>query len=146
MPKKKKGETESLPVFPGGTPDGALPDDGSSIADPLPLELFQAAPEEAPEVKEAAPRHILFGEIAVQEKYITPAQLDECLQIMRSTKPAPRVGRILMDKGYLTQLQVEVILDIQRVNLADRRTRRETGQLFGQLAAASGFCTADHER
>ena len=150
MAKKKRGDTESLPVFPqqpsGGTPDGGLPDDGSSIADPLPLELFQAAPPEPAEIKEAAPRHILFGEIAVQERYITPAQLEECLQVMRTTKPQPRVGRVLMDKGFLTQLQVEVILDIQRVNLADRRTRRETGQLFGQLAAAGGFCSPEHIR
>jgi tRNA A-37 threonylcarbamoyl transferase component Bud32 len=153
VPRKKKGDTESLPVFPegsegggtGGLPD--IPDHGSSIADPLPLELFQdSAPPEPPEVAAAAPRHVLFGEIAVQEKYVTPAQLDECLEVLRTTTPPPRLGRVMQDKGYLTQLQLEVILDIQRVNLADRRQKRETGRLFGQLAAAAGFCTSEQVR
>ena len=47
------------------------------------------------------------------------------------------LGRVMQDKGYLTQLQIEVILDIQRVNLADRRQKRESGRLFGQLASTS---------
>ncbi len=151
MVKKKKGETESLPVFPQGSPEGgapgSLPDDGSSISDPLPLELFRdTAPPEPPEVAAAAPRHVLFGEIAVQEKYITPAQLEECLQVLRTTHPPPRLGRVLQDRGYLTQIQIEVILDIQRVNLADRRQKRETGRLFGQIASSSGFCSPEHVR
>ena len=151
MTKKKRGDTESLPVFPSGSPEGATPGgppvDGSSIADPLPLELFQAAaPPESPEIVAAAPKHILFGEIAVQEKYITPAQLEECLEVLRTTTPPPRLGRVLQDRGYITQLQIEVILDIQRVNLADRRTKRETGRLFGQIASTSGFCSSEHVR
>jgi len=150
---KKKGDTESNPSPPPGPDAGALhslpdiPDTGSSIADPLPLELFQeAAPAESPEAEAAAPRHVLFGDIAVQEKYVTPAQLEECLAIVRTTQPTPRLGRVMQDKGYLTQLQIEVILDIQRVNLVDRRQKRETGRLFGQLASALGFCTPEHVR
>ena len=150
MAKKKKGETESLPVFPQepeGTLPGSLPADGSSIADPLPLELFQdTAPPEPADVVAAAPKHVLFGEIAVQEKYITPSQLEECLEVLRTTTPPPRLGRVMQDKGYLTQLQIEVILDIQRVNLADRRQKRETGRLFGQLASTAGFCSPEHVR
>ena len=150
MAKKKKGETESLPVFPqqpSGGAAGDLPQDGSSLADPLPLELFRdAAPPEPPEVVAAAPRHVLFGEIAVQERYITPAQLEECLAVLRATTPPPRLGRVMQDKGYLTQLQIEVVLDIQRVNLADRRTKRETGRLFGQLASVAGFCSPEQVR
>jgi len=147
--KNKKGDTESLPVFPTGTPeDGTAPVDSPSMADPLPLELFRdSAAETGPDIAEAAPpKHTLFGEIAVEEKYITPAQLEECLLILRTTRPPPRLGRVLQEKGYITQLQIEVILDIQRANLADRRQRRETGQLFGQLAAAAGFCPPDKVR
>jgi tRNA A-37 threonylcarbamoyl transferase component Bud32 len=32
------------------------------------------------------------------------------------------------------------------VNIADRRTKRESGRLFGQLAAVAGFCTPEHVR
>jgi tRNA A-37 threonylcarbamoyl transferase component Bud32 len=147
--KKRKGDTESTPVFPSVPPEaqasGGLPDDASSLADPLPLELFREAPS-GPVEGVSPGRHVLFGEIAVQEKYITPAQLEECMAVVRSTHPPPRLGRVMQDKGYLTQLQIEVILDIQRVNLADRRQKRESGQLFGQLASAAGFCTPDHVR
>jgi hypothetical protein len=150
VPKKhKKGETESLPVFPMGDPAaGPVPAENPSMADPLPLELFRdSVAESGPDIAEAAPpKHTLFGEIAVQEKYITPAQLEECLLILRTTRPPPRLGRVLQEKGYITQLQIEVILDIQRANLADRRQRRETGQLFGQLAAVAGFTSPDHVR
>ena len=104
MTKKKKGDTESQPVFPQGPGDAGglpnIPDTGSSIADPLPLELFQdAAPPEPAEIAAAAPRHVLFGEIAVQEKYVTPAQLEECLQI-RAPPPAPAPGTGDAGQGF----------------------------------------------
>src|SRR5262245_46783768 len=86
---------------------------------------------------------ILFGAIAVQEGLITPAQLEEALARQLAQKPPKRIGEILVEKGVLTAPQVDIVLDIQRINIADRMESPEAGGLFGQIAVQAGFVTVD---
>lgn len=86
---------------------------------------------------------ILFGAIAVQEGLLTPAQLEEALARQMASKPPRKIGELLVERGALTAAQVDIILDIQRINIADRMEAPDAGGLFGQIAVQSGFVTAD---
>src|SRR5688572_29618777 len=86
---------------------------------------------------------ILFGAIAVQEGFITPAHLEEALTRQLASKPPRKIGETLVDLGRLTAPQIEIVLDIQRINIADRMEAPEAGGLFGQIAAKAGYVTAD---
>ena len=54
----------------------------------------------------------LFGELAIELGFVTVAQLKECLDA-QAAMPAMRrslIGVILVEKGYLTEEQVEIVL------------------------------------
>ena len=93
---------------------------------------------------------LLFGKIALAEKFCTQAQVDECtrlqLQLQSPHQPAPRLGDLLLEKGYLTAEQHARILEIQRQNLdlVDPLVKkRKESVLFGKLAIKQGLVTPD---
>lgn len=93
---------------------------------------------------------LLFGKIALSEGFCTQAQIDECtrlqLQLQSPHQPAPRLGDLLMEKGYLTAIQNARILEIQQKNmdLVDPLVKkRKESVLFGKLAVKLGLVTAD---
>lgn len=55
-----------------------------------------------------------IGDVAVQKKYITKAQLDECLQLQAVDREQGRqpkkIGELLVAKGYLTLQQVDELV------------------------------------
>lgn len=65
-----------------------------------------------------ADRDLLFGRIALQLKYCTQAQLDECLAIQARSRDRLPIGQVLKSEGILTEDQHSEILAIQRKNLA----------------------------
>ena len=93
---------------------------------------------------------LLFGKIALSEKFCTQAQIDECtrlqLQLQSPHQPAPLLGDLLMQKGYLTAIQHARILEIQQKNLdlVDPLVKkRKESVLFGKLAIKLGLVTPD---
>lgn len=56
----------------------------------------------------------LFGALAVERGYITPAQRDECLAEQKNDADGVRLGKRLLARGYLTFDQLQEILDLQR--------------------------------
>lgn len=97
-----------------------------------------------------ASRELLFGKIAVGLAFCTQAQVDECaslqLQMQSPHRPAPKLGEIMVDKGFLTREQSEEVLRTQRANLdsVDPLVRkRKEAVLFGKLAAREGLCTQE---
>ena len=93
---------------------------------------------------------LLFGKIALTEKFCTQAQVDECtrlqLQLQSPHQPAPRLGDLLLEKGYLTADQHAKILEIQQQNLdlVDPLVKkRKESVLFGKLAIKQGLVTPD---
>lgn len=56
-------------------------------------------------------RKVRLGDILVQEAYVTPEQLNECTLIQRQTGKC--LGGILVDKGYLTEEDLVVVLSEQ---------------------------------
>jgi serine/threonine-protein kinase len=65
----------------------------------------------------------LFGSIAVQEGFLTQDQLDLCLR-ERDGRGLPD---FLRERGLLTDLQIQAILDIQKIHLAEASAPAETG-------------------
>ncbi|HXX94034.1 MAG TPA: hypothetical protein VEN81_10395 [Planctomycetota bacterium] len=96
-----------------------------------------------------ASEDLLFGKIAVQLKLCTQSQLDECsrlqLQMQSPHRTAPKLGELLVEKGYLTQAQAETVLATQERNLAQVDPlvqKRKESVLFGKLAVRDGLVTA----
>ncbi len=93
---------------------------------------------------------LLFGKIALTEKFCTPAQIDECtrlqLQLQSPHQPAPRLGDLLLEKGYLTAIQHARVLEIQQKNLENVDPlvkKKKESILFGKLAIKQGLVTPD---
>lgn len=81
----------------------------------------------------------LIGQIALQEGYVTPQQLEECLG-MTSSHP---IGIRLVDKGYLTEEKLEELVRIQAAVFNTITADPLRGGLFGQIAIKMGYVTAD---
>lgn len=48
-----------------------------------------------------------IGQKLIQDNYITLEHLQECLLLCRSESPQPKIGKILVEKGYLQQGDLE---------------------------------------
>jgi protein-arginine kinase activator protein McsA len=93
---------------------------------------------------------LLFGKIAVLQNLCSQAQVDECarlqLQMQSPHQPAPKLGELLVEKGYLTRSQADEVLVIQRRNLdlVDPMVKkRKEAVLFGRLAVREGLTTQE---
>jgi hypothetical protein len=89
----------------------------------------------------------LFGRIAVINGYLSWAQLEEGLRTQRAESPPRRLGEILLAKGYLTDEQLKMILEIRakkvRKLLRDPQEARESDRSFGQMALQDGHVTLE---
>jgi len=70
----------------------------------------------------------LFGTIAVQEGYLSQAQLDACLE----KQDGLGLPAYLRERGILNDSQIQVIHDIQRIHMAEASAAGETGGLIRQ--------------
>lgn len=61
-------------------------------------------------------RYKLFGEVALEKKFVTPEQLYEALTIqvrVRSEGGEEKLlGQILLELGYMNEVQVSIVLDV----------------------------------
>lgn len=66
---------------------------------------------------------ILFGRICVVKKYASPAEVSECLELQKrlasrrgtgDPMTAPRIGELMIERGYLSPDQVKEVLREQR--------------------------------
>lgn len=81
----------------------------------------------------------LFGRIAVQQGFATPAQIEECLAVqenLRHTGTAKPLGQIMLSRNYLTPRQLNAILRIQV-----HRERRQAEKQLAQWILERGLLT-----
>ncbi len=61
-------------------------------------------------------RYKLFGEVALEERFVTSDQLLEALTIQAKDKAEARperlLGQILLELGYMTEVQITNVLDV----------------------------------
>jgi len=55
----------------------------------------------------------LFGMIALSMGMINKGQLDECLEAQRESKKPRQLGDIMLERGEMTENQVNEVLSIQ---------------------------------
>ncbi len=97
-----------------------------------------------------ANRDILFGKIAVDQGFCTSPQVDECIrmqmQLQSPHQPASSLGRLLIERGFLSEEQHGKVLALQNQNLdlVDPMVKkRREAALFGKLAVREGLLTED---
>ena len=75
---------------------------------------------------DAKARQSLFGQVAVSSGQLGVGELDECLglqELRRRDGAQVKIGEILFEKGYLTEVQVHLVLRVQD----GRKARMEVG-------------------
>jgi serine/threonine protein kinase len=70
----------------------------------------------------------LFGRIAVEEGYVTQAQLDSAKRDTNGTT----LTEVLVARGLLNDSQVQIIRDIQRIHMAEVTAPAESGGMLRQ--------------
>jgi DNA-directed RNA polymerase subunit RPC12/RpoP len=89
-----------------------------------------------------ADQDLLFGRIAVNRKFCTQAQLNECIAIQARSRDRLAIGHILKDEGYITEDQHSEVLAIQRKNMMAvdpvQKLSKET-VLLGKLAVRERY-------
>lgn len=89
----------------------------------------------------------LFGRIAVLNDYVTPEQLEECLEVCRSSSSKLHIGRVLLERGYISREQFDRIVALRKKKV--RRLLRkpdeaqETDREFGVIARQEGVLGLD---
>ncbi|MCK4909397.1 MAG: hypothetical protein KAS70_05820 [Planctomycetes bacterium] len=87
---------------------------------------------------------LIFGEIAIKTGLVTAEQIDECIKIQQSLTAWKPIGLVLLEKKYLSEEQLQTIIDIQRRNLEARAIQVrhiKEDNIFGRLAVKLGLLT-----
>lgn len=87
---------------------------------------------------------VFFGRIVERSGLATPEQIKECVALQAERKTVP-LGQILVERGYLTEAQLEQVLSIQSKNLQQEHpeTRKSLAEsLFGKLVLLKRFARA----
>ncbi|MDQ7781081.1 MAG: hypothetical protein RDV41_15400, partial [Planctomycetota bacterium] len=84
---------------------------------------------------------LVLGKLALKNKYMSEAQLQEALRAQRDLAEVGcemALGTILLERGYLTQEKLDILLRLQQFT-----ELREEDKRFGQLAVKNGFVTVE---
>ncbi len=88
----------------------------------------------------------LFGQIALRLNIVTRAQLDEALELQRFADGHRALGLILCDLKYVSDSDLQRILDAQKALLTQQAGREKAlreDNLFGKVAIRLGYCTEE---
>ncbi len=89
---------------------------------------------------------LLFGRIALTNRFCTREQIDECARLQAREPDPPPLGEILLYKGYLTPEQHAKVLEIQKENLGaidPVLKKHKESVLFGKLAVRENLLTEE---
>ena len=88
----------------------------------------------------------LFGQIAMRLGIVTRDQLQEALELQRFAQGHKPLGVILMELKYVSNKDLERIVEAQKALLAEASVRQKAvreDNLFGKVAIRLGFCTEE---
>ncbi|TET37135.1 MAG: hypothetical protein E3J72_06775 [Planctomycetota bacterium] len=75
------------------------------------------------------PAELNFGKIAISHKFMTPVQVNECLEVQRKMREfgldEKKLGEVAIEKGFISSHQRTLILNIQRAEVEKLRKKRE---------------------
>jgi hypothetical protein len=87
---------------------------------------------------------LLFGKIALSQRFCTQAQIDRCLAIQSNTKDPIPLGRLLVKHGFLSEEQYAKTMTLQQESLKTVDPvlkKRKEAVIFGKLAVREGLLT-----
>lgn len=87
-------------------------------------------------------RDLLLGQIAVKYAFITPEQLQECINIQESLSEYKPIGLIMIEKGFITSEMLDTIIRLQQENIEKKTKdglRRRQDNLFGRILIAKNI-------
>jgi tetratricopeptide (TPR) repeat protein len=74
----------------------------------------------------------LFGTIAITHKFMTPKQINECLDIQARIRTygleKKKIGEIALERRFVTEQQLRLILNIQRAVVEENRRKEEAAR------------------
>ena len=89
---------------------------------------------------------ILFGKIAVKAGMCSDEQIDECIRMQEEMQQRKPLGMIMLEKAYISEDQLQKIIEIQKTNLQEKainsRTKRDDG-MFGRIVLKLGFASEE---
>ena len=85
----------------------------------------------------------LVGQIALEEGFITPEQLERCAAIQAEENPRRPLGRILLETGCLSEERLADVVRIQSARFERLAAEPSKGGLLGQLALRLGYITPE---
>jgi hypothetical protein len=85
----------------------------------------------------------LIGQIALEEGFITPQQLERCIALQAQSTPPVPLGRILLETGCLNDERLQEVVRIQSTRFERIAAEPSRGGLFGQVALRLGYLTAE---
>ena len=81
----------------------------------------------------------LIGQIALEEGFITPGQLETAIAKQAAQSPPPPLGRLLLESGAITEDRLAKVVRIQETRFDRLAAEPARGGLFGQLAVRLGY-------
>lgn len=87
---------------------------------------------------------LILGDIAVKMNLVNETQVQECLKVQKTLREWKPLGVLLMEKGYLSEDQLQSLVDVQSRNIEAKavQTRRiKEDNIFGRIAIKLGFAT-----
>src|SRR5262244_61252 len=82
------------------------------VAPPRPNDKHEAAA--AADTPELSSIQQLLGHLLIKHRLITEAQLDEALEVQRTTRPYKPIGQVLVQQGAIAEGDLNTILDLYR--------------------------------
>ncbi len=74
----------------------------------------------------------LLGKIAITHNFMTPKQVNECLDIQTRIRTyglgEKKIGEIALERGFLTSQQLQLLLNIQRAVQEERRKQEQAAR------------------
>lgn len=86
-------------------------------------------------------RELVLGELAILEKLITQAQLDQAIEAQEKARDQRALGEVLVELRLLSRPQLERLLTKQKELIAQYERTATASGLFGRLAVESGYMT-----
>lgn len=80
----------------------------------------------------------LFGQIAIQQGFVTEAQVQECLQVQAQLGGRHHLGALLVHRGYIDELVLQKILALQKEREASPPAAAAAPAAAAELPAPGG--------
>lgn len=94
-----------------------------------------------------ARNRLLIGQIAIELGFVTPEQLQECINHQAGQVQAKPVGTLLVESGFLTPERLTTVIEEQKKRLQESLPYAPTQRgaaAFGRLIVERGLVTQEH--